>query len=268
LSVVEVQRIMARMPSRVNWSPVELLVAFRLYCRMPFGRLHQRNPEIVELSSRLGRTPSAVAMKACNFASLDPVQRARNIKALENASQADRRLWERFQRNPEEVASEAEAAYAEVTGRDAPRLETELEPPEGPSEILRMVRTRRVQAFFRDAVLISYDNRCALSEIAVPGLLNASHIIPWKVKVERRADPRNGIALNVLYDRAFDRGLITFDTSLRVVLSRQLLKAVAPPPLHRQALLALEGRKLRLPKRFAPDPEAMAYHREHVFSDR
>jgi predicted restriction endonuclease len=258
---------MARMPARVQWSPEELLVAFRLYCRTPFGRLHQRNPEILELSRKLGRTPSAVAMKACNFASLDPVQKARDIKALENVSQADRRLWERFQRNPEEVASEAEAAYAEVTGRDAQPLETELETPEGPSEISRMVRTRRVQAFFRDAVLISYENRCALSEIAVLDLLNASHIVPWKVDVARRADPRNGIALNVLYDRAFDRGLITFDTSLRVVLSRRLLAADAPP-LHRQALLSLDGREMRLPKRFAPDPEAMAYHREHVFTDR
>ena len=267
LSVYDVGRTMARMPARVQWSPEELLVAFRLYCRTPFGRLHRRNPAIVELSEKLGRTPSAVAMKACNFASLDPAQRARDIKALANVSQADRRLWARFQRNPEEVASEAETAYAEVTGRDAPPLETELEAPEGPSEISRMVRTRRVQGFFRDAVLISYDNRCALSEIAIPDLLNASHIIPWKVDVERRADPRNGIALNVLYDRAFDRGLITFDTSLRVVLSRRLLNADAPP-LHRHALLDLNGRTLRLPKRFAPDPEAMAFHREQIFSDR
>jgi putative restriction endonuclease len=258
---------MARMSGRIHWSPEELLVAFRLYCRTPFGRLHQHNPEIIELSGRLGRTPSALAMKACNFASLDPVQRARDIKALGNVSQADRGLWERFKLNPEEVASEAEAAYAALTGQDAPPLETELEPPEGPSEVWRIVRTRRVQAFFRDAVLISYENRCALSEIAVSDLLNASHIIPWRAEVERRADPRNGIALNVLYDRAFDRGLITFDTSLRVVLSRQLLNADAPP-LHRHALLDLEGRKLRLPKRFAPDPRAIEYHRENVFSDR
>jgi putative restriction endonuclease len=258
---------MARMTARAQWSPEELLVAFRLYCRTPFGRLHQRNPEIVELSRNLSRTPSAVAMKACNFASLDPAQRARDIKALANASQADRRLWERFQHNPEEVASEAEAAYHEVTGHDAPPLETELQSPKGPSEISRVVRTRRVQAFFRDAVLISYNNRCALSEIALPDLLNASHIIPWKVDVERRADPRNGIALNVLYDRAFDRGLITFDTSFCVVLSRRLRTDDAPP-LHRNALLSLEGRKLHLPKRFAPDPEALEYHREQVFRDR
>jgi predicted restriction endonuclease len=255
------------MAARVHWSPNELLVAFRLYCRTPFGRLHQHNPEIVRLSRALGRTPSAVAMKACNFASLDPAQRARKIKALENVSRADRQLWERFHGHPEQVAFEAEAAYTSLTGRDAPPLETELQLPQGPSETQRIVRARRVQAFFRDAVLVSYGNRCALSDIAIPDLLNASHIVPWKTGVERRADPRNGIALNALYDRAFDRGLITFDASLRVVLSRRLRNGGAPG-LHREALLGLDGRKLRLPSRFAPDPAAIAYHREHVFADR
>lgn len=254
------------MSAAVQWSPDELLVAFRLYCHTPFGRLHRGNPEIVELSRLLGRTPSAIAMKACNFASLDPAQRAREIRALQNVSQADRRLWERFKRNPEEVALEAESAYVALTGKDAPPLEMELEAAEGPSEVPRIVRTRRVQSFFREAVLVSYEGRCALSDIAVPDLLNASHIIPWKSDVERRADPRNGIALNALYDRAFDRGLITFDTSLRVVLSRRLQDRDAPG-LYREALLALEGRELRMPNRFPPDPAAMAYHREHVFSD-
>lgn len=241
-------------------------MAFRLYCRTPFGRLHRSNPEIVELSRSLKRTPSAVAMKACNFASLDPAQRARDIRALSNVSRSDRRLWERFERNPEEVAFEAEAAYIALTGKDAPPLGTELKTPEGPSEIPRMVRARRVQSFFREAVLVSYESRCALSDINFPDLLNASHIVPWSADVERRADPRNGIALNALYDRAFDRGLITFDESLRVVLSRRLQTSDAPG-LYREALLALEGRELRIPGRFPPDPAAIAYHREHVFSD-
>ena len=72
------------------------------------------------------------------------------------------------------------------------------------------------------------------------------------------------LALNALYDRAFDRGLITFDESMCVVVSRRL-RAGDPPPLQRQTLLDLEGRQLRLPQRFAPNPLAMAYHREHVF---
>ena len=57
-------------------------MAFRLYCRTPFGKLHQHNPEIVALARALGRTASAVGMKACNFASLDPAQRAGRWHAL------------------------------------------------------------------------------------------------------------------------------------------------------------------------------------------
>ena len=76
----------------------------------------------------------------------------------------------------------------------------------------------------------------------MPGLLNASHIIPWNVNVERRADPRNGIALNALYDRAFDRGLITFDEGLRLVVSGRL-KAKDGPVFQRQAFLEMEERQ-------------------------
>lgn len=255
------------MPTRVPWKKDELLVAFRLYCRTPFGKLDQHTPEIIELARALGRTPSAVGMKACNFASLDPVQRARNITALGNVSRADRELWTQFQENAEAVAAEAEFAHARLTRRKNTPVETEAEweMPDGPTEVTRTVRTRRVQAFFRAAVLTSYEYRCALSDLAVPELLNASHIIPWKVNTERRADPRNGIILNALYDRAFDRGLITFDESLRVVVSRRL-KTVNPPEFQSRALLDLEGRALRLPYRFTPDPVALAYHREHLFS--
>lgn len=254
------------MRTRVPWSHDELLVAFRLYCRTPFGKLHQHNPEIIELARKLGRTPSAVGMKACNFASLDPVQRARKIVALGNVSRGDRELWDAFQQNPEEIAAEAEAAFVTLTGREAPPLEVEFELPDGPTEILRMVRTRRVQGFFRAAVLTSYEYRCALSDVAIPGLINVSHIIPWSANTARRADPSNGIALNALYDRAFDRGLITLDDSLRVIVSRRL-KIEDAPAFQQQTLIALEGRPLRPPYRFAPDPVALAHHREHVFAD-
>ncbi|MBI3778014.1 MAG: HNH endonuclease, partial [Gammaproteobacteria bacterium] len=221
-------------------------------------------PEIIELARLIGRTPSAVAMKACNFASLDPVQRARNISALGNVSRADRSLWESFAKNSEAVANEAEVAYAKLDDTKSSPTESEIERPEGPTEIERRVRVRRVQGFFRTTVLTSYEYRCAISGIAIPELLVASHIIPWSENSERRADPRNGIALNAFYDRAFDRGLITFDTSFRLVLSSRLRVADAPDML-RQALLDIEGQSLQLPSRFAPDPEAMAFHREHIF---
>lgn len=260
------------MPARNQWSREQLLVALRLYFRTPFGKLHQHNPEIIELARLIGRSPSAVGMKACNFASLDPVQRARKISALGNSSIADEELWDGFAANPEAVAAEAEAAYeqlirpaATLAAHAPPAEEPALELPDGPTDVLRSIRARRVQSFFRVAVLASYEYRCALSDIAIPELLNASHIIPWSQNVARRADPRNGIVLNALYDRAFDRGLITFDAQFRVVISRRLHVEDAPA-LHRSALLELEGKPLRMPYRFAPDEPAMAWHRERVFS--
>ncbi|MEO6726180.1 MAG: HNH endonuclease [Blastocatellia bacterium] len=247
-----------------TWTNDELLVVFRLYCRTPFGRLHQRNPEIIQLAQSLGRTPSAVAMKACNFASLDPVQKARNISALGNVSRADRELWMAFEQNSEAIAADAETVYEKLLSQIIEPEDVELELPEGPTEVERLVRTRRVQGFFRAAVLTSYELRCALSDIAIPDLLNASHIIPWSANTERRADPRNGIALNALYDRAFDRGFITFDESLKLVISSRL-KEGSLSEFQKESFLHIEGKKLRIPYRFDPDPDAMTYHREKVF---
>lgn len=241
-----------------------MLVAFRLYCQTAFGTLHNHNPDIIELANLIGRTPSAVAMKACNFASLDPVQKARNISALGNVSRADRELWESFEQNSERIAEEAEAAYDKLFSQKIEQKDFESYIPQGPTETEQVVRVRRVQGFFRAAVLASYEFRCALSDIAIPELLNASHIIPWRSNREKRADPRNGIALNALYDRAFDRGFITFDESMRLVISSRL-KSGNLPPLQKEAFAYIEGRRLREPYRFSPDPTAMEHHRNVIF---
>jgi len=254
------------MENRRAWTNSELLLAFRLYCYTPFGKLHQHNPDIIDLAKRLGRTPSAVAMKACNFASLDPIQQERKTKGLQNASKDDRKLWEEFKENPEAVAVRVEAAAHNILSKAPEESDQVLDIPEGPTENTQLVRIRCVQSFFRNAVLTSYEHRCALSDIALPALLNASHIIPWKNDVARRADPSNGILLNALLDRAFDRGLVTFDESFRLIVSNQLKKGQAIP-YQRESLVGLEGKQLRLPYRFSPDPQAITYHREHIFQE-
>jgi putative restriction endonuclease len=80
------------MPKSSHWTRDQQLVALRLYMGTPFGKLHGTNPRIVDLAGRIGRTPGALAMKACNFASLDPEFRKTNRKGLSGASDADRAL--------------------------------------------------------------------------------------------------------------------------------------------------------------------------------
>jgi hypothetical protein len=247
-----------------RWTRSQQLIALRLYMRLPFGRLHGKNAEIVELAARIGRTPSALAMKACNFASLDPTFRRTNRTGLSGASNADRAIWSEFTANPERCAMEMEDTYARVEPSEAAEQVEAIELPDGETETTRTVRTRRVQSFFRAAVLTSYAGRCAISGLAVPELLNASHIIPWSQNVERRADPTNGICLNALFDRAFDRGFIAVDDDLRILVSNQLPLSNQPTDL-RCSLDELDGRKLAIPSRFAPDASALEYHRQHVF---
>lgn len=247
---------------RRPWSGDELLLALRLYFQTPFGRLHRSNPDIVRLAADLSRTPSAVAMKASNFASLDPDLAARGVKGLRGASKADREIWAEAYADMGRFAIESELARA--------RVPTDLPPddantvPEGPTEVEVTRNERRVQSFFRAAVLAAYDDACAVTGLSVPTLLNAGHIIPWSVDTHRRADPSNGIALNALHDRAFDRGLITFDQSLRLVASSKL-RASRTTTFQQRALLDFEGCRMRIPDRYPPDPEALRYHRDLVF---
>lgn len=92
--------------------------------------------------------------------------------------------------------------------------------------MLRQCKTRISQKCFRNIILGNYHSRCSLTGIAVPDLLIASHIVPWSEDVKNRLNPSNGLCLNALHDKAFDRGLISFDDDCRLLLSGQWAIAV------------------------------------------
>lgn len=191
-------------------------------------------------------------MKACNFASLDPAFRQTRRKGLSGASDADRAICNEFAGNAEQIAADAEAAFARFDPARAAQDEADVLLPTGETDVARVVRARRVQSFFRAAVMTSYNSRCAISGLALPELLVTSHIIRWSACVERRADPRNGLCLNALFDRAFDRGLMSFDDDLRVIVSPRLYESAADARLT-CSLDQLRGQPLRVPDRFPPE---------------
>lgn len=253
---------------RRGWTRTELMLAFNLYCRVPFGRIHKGSPEIIQLAARIVRSPSAVAMKLVNFASLDPFHQRRAVRGLKHASKQDREIWEEFHDNWEELAIESQEAWREDFGKyDARRPgqgQHDDVPPTGPTETEQRVRVRLVQGFFRDSVLSNYRYACTICELSLCAMLNASHIVPWAIAETRRGDPRNGLCLCTFHDKAFDRGLITVDGQFRIVLSRQV-KIEDAPKMHRTGLLEIEGQKIHLPDKFGPDPSALAFHRTNIF---
>jgi hypothetical protein len=250
---------------RRPWRREELVAAFRLYCLLPFGQLDGRTPEIMKLAKILDRTPSSVAMKLVNLASLDPAITATGRKGLGHASVNDRQIWQEFHDNWTALEEESREVldrlgYPEAEATGSP----EQRPPSGPTSVEALVRIRRGQDFFRQAVLASYGGRCCISGLAEPGLLLASHIKPWASDVANRLNPSNGLCLSALHDRAFDKGLIAVDTEYRVRVS-PVLREQGGNALVQTWLLDLDGTPIRLPRRFLPDRDFLAWHLGTLF---
>lgn len=81
------------------------------------------------------------------------------------------------------------------------------------TEVERMVRQRVGQNKFRDAMLDYWGAACAVTGVALPEALRASHAKPWAecATDAERLDVFNGFLLNANLDALFDRFLISFD---------------------------------------------------------
>ncbi len=81
------------------WTREELILAFGLYCRVPFKKTKANNPDIIELAMLLKRSPASVARKLGNFGSFDPELQKQQISGLGHASKLDREIWDEFHRD-------------------------------------------------------------------------------------------------------------------------------------------------------------------------
>ena len=52
-----------------SWTREEMILAFNLYLKLPFGKINARNSEIIELAQIINRSPSSVALRLVNYAS-------------------------------------------------------------------------------------------------------------------------------------------------------------------------------------------------------
>lgn len=233
-----------------RWTEDEAKLALHLYFQLPFGQFTQGNKQVIALAEQLGRTPSSIAMKLSNFASLDPEIIKSGRKGLVGASALDREMWEKYAGQFELLVEAATLAEQEASSL-----------PLG-EDVLTKARRRKGQGFFRNIVLESYQTRCCVTGIRTPSLLVASHIVPWSEDEGNRLNPRNGLCLSMLHDKAFDRGFITFDNDLRLVVSAELSEDC---DFSRAAFDLFVGKPLKAPIRYQPDPAFLEYHRENIF---
>jgi putative restriction endonuclease len=255
---------------RRNWTEDETRLALFLYFQLPFGQLHSGNPEVQKLASILGRTHSSVAMKLCNFASLDPKITETGRKGLRGASAQDKRIWQEFHDDWTGQIEKTEIIWGR-SGIDldsAPKVKEYKDAFvyrnfEGETTKLEKSKRRVGQEFFRRSVLSNFEYKCCITGISEPSLLNASHIIPWGVDIKNRHNPANGLSLSATFDRAFDRGLIAIADDYTVIVSRLLVEHTSFETrsyfkkFHEKAIIEAH--------RFDPQPYLLAWHRSEVF---
>jgi putative restriction endonuclease len=100
------------------------------------------------------------------------------------------------------------------------------------TEAEQLVIRRVGQDIFRQGLLDFWEGRCAITGLAVPELLRASHIKPWADcgTDAERLDVYNGLLLAPNLDAVFDEGFITVSDCGEVIVS-PVLDADARPIL-------------------------------------
>jgi putative restriction endonuclease len=248
-----------------RWTRDELILAINLYCKLPFGRLHRNNPEVKHLAKLIGRTENSVAFKLVNLASLDPSLQARGIRGAGNVSNLDKEIWNEFYQHWDILPYESEKLLAQLEQTSVEQLnqipENEL-PKEGKVRE-QIVKVRVNQSFFRNAVMAAYNNTCCITGIQQTEFLIAGHIRPWGIDEANRLNPRNGIAINSLHDKAFESGYLTITCDYKIKISPILLKQKKENV--ELYFGSYENKQIHLPSRFLPNVEFLKYHNNERF---
>lgn len=122
------------------------------------------------------------------------------------------------------------------------------------------VKQRINQFFFRTAVLASYDNRCCITGLSCIDLLEACHIVGWAANIDNRLNPSNGICLNVLFHKAYDKNYIGITPDYQVVVSERLFDINSSNSDIYTLFRKYHNAAIRLPNRFMPDRDMLALH--------
>lgn len=86
-----------------------------------------------------------------------------------------------------------------------------------------LVTSRVGQGMYRKRVIHRWEYQCAVTGFDNLELLIASHIVPWAESNDlEKLDVDNGLLLSPVYDALFDRHLITFSKTGRIMLSSNL----------------------------------------------
>jgi putative restriction endonuclease len=265
-----------------KWTRDDELVVLWLYYTLK-GSTDKGNPEVIAISHLLGKdeqgdyrhSANSVAIKLTNYRACDP----NRIGGMSHISKDDTYYFNAYHDKTEQLFATVQEIISRQTGTGIPKIDVYPDIPEFSTDQYTrdsyqyhvddktgIVNIRTKQYQFRTELLNIYDGKCCLTGIGSKELLIASHIKPWAIDKDHRTDPRNGLLLNALLDRAFDQGLFTVDPiryTVRVSnkITDQMTKAT---------LSFYDSMPIRLPDKMKwndcnPSKDFLEYHNDVIF---
>ena len=252
------------MPKRL-WTRDEMILTLALYFQLPFGRLNHTTPEVRELAKLMHRTENAVALRLVNYAACDPYIINSGRIGMQGGLNVCMLYWNEFADNKEQLFLEAETIRNRIHKQTFEQsLNIDDSQLKG-KDRMAYIKQRVNQNAFRAMILNNYESRCAITGISVPELLVASHIVPWAVNEKERLNPENGICLSALYDKAYDRGLITISPDDYTVCLSSALREYETQEYFDKHFGCIAGQQLIMPIEHCPNRDFLAYHRDRIF---
>lgn len=248
-----------------NWTKEETIIAFNVYCKVPFRNSSKTNSTIIKYAKIIGRSPSALNMKVGNFGRLDPELKKQGISGLIHGSKLEEEVWDEFNGNWEKLAFESEKLIADFQSKSVEEV-FDINIKNLPQGIDRetIVKTRVNQCFFRSAILSSYNLKCCITGLSIPDFLVASHIKPWSKDKENRTNPHNGICLNTIHDKAFDKGFITITPDYKILVSN-FFDDYSNDIATKDFFIKYKNQHIIPPDRFLPSKDFLDWHYKNIF---
>ena len=245
-----------------NWTREETIIAFSLYCKLPFRDSTRDSRLVEEYAAILKRTPASVILKIGDLGRLDSGLKGYSNTGPVRGLKLDREIWSEFLQNPMQFVYNGEKLIARVTGRsieDVAEID-EDNLPKGCSH-KDSLRTKIGFGFFRKVVLSSYNSTCCVSGVRNPLLVEACHITEWDDDENKIVDPRNGLCLNYLMHKAYDRKLISVSPDYKICVSDAMIESAMREDF-RKYVTSINNRRILMPDRFRPSREMLALHYE------
>jgi putative restriction endonuclease len=251
--------------ARENWTREQTIIALNLYCKIPFNRVSSNHPDIIRIAKIIDRSTNSVKMKIGNFGSFDPELKRRGIVGLANVSKLDEIVWNEFNNNWGNLAFESEVLISNFSNEPIEKSsQINIENLPLGRERETIIKARVNQSFFRSTILSSYNLKCCITGLSIPDFLVASHIVPWAKDEKIRLNPHNGLCINSIHDKAFDKGFITVTTDYKIKVSKYLNDYKKEEAVS-DFFLKYENKSIILPDKFLPEKDFLEYHHQNIF---